>query len=147
RDTAKIPEPALRGRMRSREHEPYVPGFVVLDRDALAAFYLDRGFRAAAVGVRPIISDGGQQITLNVEISQGPPIIVADIQVIGNTSVRSASILREMTLRPGDPFGEEARLESQMRINSLGLFRRVSVDEAPRLPGETQTHVIVTVEE
>src|SRR5262249_1079261 len=46
RDTAKIPEPALRGRMRSREHEPYVPGFVVLDRDALAAFYLDRGFRA-----------------------------------------------------------------------------------------------------
>jgi outer membrane protein assembly factor BamA len=72
---------------------------------------------------------------------------VADIQVIGNQQVSDKTVLETMTLKPGDPFGEDARLESQQRINALGLFRRVSVDEAPRLPGETRAHVIVTVEE
>ena len=147
RDTTQIPEPALRSRMRSREHEPYIQGLMIADRDAISAFYLDRGFRVAAVGVKPIFSADGQQVTLSVEISEGPQITVADIQVIGNTSVSASTVLEEMTLKVGDPFGEEARLESQQRVNALGLFRRATVDEAPRLPGETKTHVIVTVEE
>jgi len=147
RDTTQIPEPALRSRMRSREHEPYIQGLMIADRDAISAFYLDRGFRVAAVGIKPIFSADGQQVTLSVEISEGPQITVADIQVIGNTSVSASTILEEMTLKVGDPFGEEARLESQQRVNALGLFRRATVDEAPRLPGETKTHVIVTVEE
>ena len=133
--------------MRSREQEPYIQGLMIADRDAISAFYLDRGFRVAAVGIHPIFSADGQQVTLSVEISEGPQITVADIQVIGNTSVSASTILEEMTLKVGDPFGEEARLESQQRVNALGLFRRASVDEAPRLPGETKAHIIVTVEE
>lgn len=147
RDTTQIPEPALRSRMRSKEHEPYVQGLMIADRDAISAFYLDRGFRVAAVGIKRIISADGQQVTISVEISEGPQITVADIQVIGNTNVSTSTILDEMTLKVGDPFGEEARLESQQRVNALGLFRRATVDEAPRLPGETKAHIIVTVEE
>jgi len=147
RDTARVPETALIARMRSREREPYVPGLVVADQDALSTLYLNQGFRTASVGIKPVFADDGRAVTLVVEISEGPQITVADIQVIGNQQVSDRTVLQAMTLKPGDPFGEEARLESQQRINALGLFRRASVDEAPRLPGETRAHVIVTVEE
>jgi outer membrane protein insertion porin family len=147
RDTAHIPEAGLVARMRSRELVPYVPGLVLSDQDALSTFYLNQGFRTASVGIRPTFSDDGRAVTLVVEINEGPQITVADIQVIGNQQVSDKTVLETMTLKPGDPFGEDARLESQQRINALGLFRRVSVDEAPRLPGETRAHVIVTVEE
>jgi outer membrane protein insertion porin family len=147
RDTTHIPETGLRARMRSHDLEPYVPGLVFADQDALSTLYLNQGFRTASVGIKPTFSDDGRAVTLVVEISEGPQITVADIQVIGNQQVSDKTVLQAMTLKPGDPFGEEARLESQQRINALGLFRRVSVDQAPRLPGETRAHVIVTVEE
>ena len=147
RDTTHIPETGLRARMRSHDLEPYVPGLVLSDQDALSTLYLNQGFRTASVGIKPTFSDDGRAVTLVVEISEGPQITVADIQVIGNQQVSDKTVLETMTLKPGDPFGEDARLESQQRINALGLFRRVSVDEAPRLPGETRAHVIVTVEE
>jgi outer membrane protein insertion porin family len=147
RDTARVPESGLRARMRSREREPYVPGLVLSDQDALSTLYLNQGFRTASVGIKPAFSADGQAVTLVVEINEGPQITVADIQVIGNQQVSDRTVIEAMTLKPGDPFGEEARLDSQQRINALGLFRRASVDEAPRLPGETRAHVIVTVEE
>ncbi len=145
RDTAHVPEADLV--MRSKVREPYVQALVVADQDALLSLYLDRGFRTATVGIRPVFADGGRAVTLVVEINEGPQITVADIQVIGNEKVQEASILRAMTLKPGDPYGESARRDSQQRISELGLFRRVNVDAAPRLPGETAAHLIVTVEE
>src|SRR5262249_48670585 len=96
---------------------------------------------------KPTFTDDGRAVALDVQITEGPQITVADIQVIGNQRVSDRTVLEAMTLKPGDPFGEAARLESQQNINALGLFRRATVDEAPRLPGATRTHVIVTVEE
>jgi outer membrane protein insertion porin family len=147
RDSTQVPEAGLRARMHSREHEPYVPGLVIADQDALSTLYLNQGFRTAAVGINPRFSDDGRSVTLDVEITEGPQITVADIQVIGNQKVSEQTVLEVMALKPGDPYGEEARLESQQNISALGLFRRATVDEAPRLPGATRTHVIVTVEE
>jgi outer membrane protein assembly factor BamA len=147
RDTTRIPEADLRAHLRSKEHEPYVRAYLAGDQDAISTLYLDRGFRTATAGIKPTLSADGQEVTLVVEISEGPQIIVADIQVIGNQSVSDAAVKEEMTLKPGDPFGESARFESQRRVSDMGLFRRVSVDEAPRLPGETRAHVIVTVDE
>ncbi len=147
RDTTHVSEADLRSRLRSKEREPYVQSFVILDQDAVSSFYLDRGFRTATVGIKPAFGDDGREVTLTVEVTEGPQVTVADIQVIGNEKISAEPIIHAMTLKPGDPYGESARLESQQRINALGLFRRASVDEAPRLPGETAAHVIVTVEE
>ncbi|MFI5177438.1 MAG: POTRA domain-containing protein [Vicinamibacterales bacterium] len=147
RDTARIPEADLKAKMRSKQDEPYVAAYLPGDQDALASLYLDRGFRSASVDIKRTFAEDGQAVTLTVEVSEGPQIIVADIQVIGNQSVSDAAVIEEMTLKPGDPFGESARFESQRRISDMGVFRRVTVDEAPRLPGETRAHVIVTVDE
>jgi len=147
RDTTHVSEADLRSRMKSKEHEPYVLAYTAADQDAISSLYLDRGFRTATVGIKPAFAEDGRAVTLTVEITEGPQIIVADIQVVGNQHVSEDAVIEEMTLKPGAPFSESARFESQRRISEMGLFRRVSVDEAPRLPGETRAHVIVTVEE
>ena len=41
----------------------------------------------------------------------------------------------------------EAKLQSSQRILRTGVFRRVTIDEEPRLSGETDVHLVVTVEE
>ncbi|HUL72096.1 MAG TPA: POTRA domain-containing protein [Vicinamibacterales bacterium] len=147
RETSHVPEADLRAHMRLKEHEPYVRTYIANDQDAISTLYVDRGFRTASVGIKPTFANDGRDVTLTVEITEGPQITVADIQVIGNQSVSDNAIIEVMTLRPGDPFGEAARFESQQKIAEMGLFRRVSIDEAPRLPGDTKAHVIVTVEE
>jgi outer membrane protein assembly factor BamA len=80
------------------------------------------------------------------EVKNLPQVKVGDIRVVGYQGVSPKSILDEMTLREGEPYGESARLESLRRLTNLGVFRSVSIDLEPGL-GDNVAHVIVTVEE
>ena len=51
-----------------------------------------------------------------------------------------------MLLRPGQPLGYSARIESQQRLAALGLFRRVAIEEL-RHAGEPRRDVLIQVEE
>ena len=142
----KVTQAELLAAMRSRRGQPYLDANRLADEEALRSLYDARGYRDARVEIAGPDDKAGEQITLRVLVNEGLPSVVGDILVFGNT-IDEQSILEDMTLRPGDPFSEQARLESERKLYDRGVFRRVRVMPEPALPGETRVRVIVTVEE
>ena len=150
-----VSEAELRALLQSKVGDPYDEATVQRDSAALLTFYLDRGFQTTVpeivvLAAKPIEGASGgsvRDITLLVQANEGPQIRVAEITIIGNHGVSEQTIRDELTLHVGDPFSESARFESRRRISELGSFRRVSIDAEPLRAGETQAHLIVTVDE
>ncbi len=73
-------------------------------------------------------------------------MLVDHVIIIGNERTSTETIERELLLRPGEPLGYSARLESQQRLSALGLFRRVSIIDLAHA-AEPRRDVLVQVEE
>ena len=145
--THVMAESVVRGKLRSVQGGPYVQGFVKADRDDVDALYRDLGFQTGTVTITPAFADDGRSVMLAIDISEGPQIIVADITVIGNRSVKESTIKELIRLREGQPLGETDRYESQRALVNMNTFRSVIITQEPLLAGETRAHVIVSVDE
>jgi outer membrane protein insertion porin family len=141
-------QPAIRRLIGTSVGAPYVRDVLVADREAIEVFYRNRGFENIEVAMpEPAPSGDDTRLAVVVNVNEGPQIIVEDIRVIGNRSVSEASVKEQIALREGEPFGEEARRESARRLYQMGVFRQVSIEEEPRVSGDTVAHVVITVEE
>jgi outer membrane protein assembly factor BamA len=143
----QIAESELRGQMRSAVGAPYVEIDAALDHEALRAFYRDRGFLGAAVGLDRRISADGADVDLRFTVNEGPQVIIGRITVLGNQRVSEQQIIEEMRLAPGQPLGLSALTTARQRLAEMGVFRSFTVEAADRLSGETEGHIVVTVVE
>ena len=133
--------------MLAREQAPFVPANLVYDTRNLEAYYESLGYLNRAVDVRADFNPAGTEAAIIVFAREGPRIVVGEITVVGNERLSREEILREITLKPGEPYSEAARVESQRRLYNLSSFRAVRITAQPRLPGETETQIVVSVEE
>jgi outer membrane protein insertion porin family len=119
---------------------------VASDRDRIDLEYRNRGYESVVVEPRVMLADGDTRANVVFAITEGPQVIVDHVIIVGNRRTSIATIQRELTLRPGEPLGYSARLESQQRLGALGLFRRVSITELTH-ESESRRDVVVQVEE
>jgi outer membrane protein assembly factor BamA len=73
-------------------------------------------------------------------------VFVDHVLIVGNVRTKTATIERELQVKPGDPFSLSAINDSQRRLTALGLFRRAHITEL-RHGDETTRDLLVTVEE
>ena len=137
---------ALRSRVRLQVGAPYVPGLVLIDRDAIQLAYQDLGYESATVEPRPVFSQNDTHVAVTFTIREGPQVFVDHVLIVGNVRTRTETIRRELQVKPGDPFSLSAINESQRRLTALGLFRRARITEL-RHGSETQRDLLVTIEE
>lgn len=145
-----ISEADLRNVMKSKELSPNAPyslGNLYYDRQAVRSYYERQGFLDNRVSIDAEPNAAGTEVTLRVKALEGPRVVVGEITVVGNERYSRESILREITLRPGEPYSEEARLESRRRLYNLQGFRTVNVEAQPRLPGEAETRIVISLVE
>ena len=119
---------------------------VASDRDRIDLEYRNRGYESVVVDPRVMLADANTRANVLFTISEGPQVIVDHVIIIGNKRTSTATIQRELTLRPGEPLGYAARIESQQRLSALGLFRRVNITELTH-ESESRRDVLVQVEE
>ncbi len=119
---------------------------VVSDRDAIVLAYRNRGFESVVVTPQPTFAENDTRADVRFTIVEGPQIIVDHVIIAGNRRISTETIEREITLRPGEPFGEAAVVQSRINLNRLELFRRVQI-EALAHAGESRRDVLVQVEE
>jgi outer membrane protein assembly complex protein YaeT len=136
----------LRALMQTAPGRPYSEFDLASDRDRIELEYLNRGYEAVQVAPAAALADNGARADVRVAITEGPQILVDHVIIVGNQRTSTEIIERELLLRPGEPLGYSARLESQQRLAALGLFRRVTIDELRRT-GEPTRDVVVQVEE
>lgn len=100
----------------------------------------------AFVDVNPRLSRNPEAQTVDVtfEVNEGPRVYVDRINIKGNTQTLDRVIRREIRLAEGDAFNRVLLDRSERRINALGFFSDVTIEEVPgSAPDRTDLEVSV----
>jgi len=123
----------------------YSEADVASNQDRLDLEYRNLGYADVVIEPRVTLSDGDTRAAIVFAVHEGPQVIVDHVIILGNRRTSTSTIERELTLKPGQPLGYAARLESQQRLSALGICRRVTITELQGL--EPRRDVLVQVEE
>ena len=85
-------------------------------------------------------------IDLTFNVNEGPRVYVDRINIKGNTRTLDKVIRREVRLAEGDAFNRVLVDRSKSRIQGLGYFKNVEIEEKPGSAPD-RTEIDVTVEE
>ena len=89
-------------------------------------YYGARGYIDTLVTPRPVPDvDGSPNVTVRMDVREGPLVRIRNIQVRGNTRTREKVILREVPLSPGQVLDDVRVQRSETRLKNLGLFKDV----------------------
>jgi outer membrane protein insertion porin family len=135
---------AVRRELVSREGGPYFPPNVQRDIGQIETFYLDSGIRGTDV-VSRVERLPGPAVILIYEISEGTPVTIRDVLITGNRTTRTRVIRRELRIAKGDKADDARIQESKRRLERLGIFSEISLDEVQTGPSEEV--VVTTVRE
>jgi outer membrane protein insertion porin family len=141
-----LAEERLRELLRLVEQRPYYRPQLDADRDEIERLYRNAGFREARAEAEVTLRDGGDHVDVRWSIVEGPRVLVDRVLVSGNARTSEDLIRREVALTPGSPLGDDAIIESQRRLATLGLFRRVRIVELPH-GGDVTRDILIEVEE
>ena len=141
-----LSEAQLRPTLVLQPGRPLSESDIAGDRDRIDLEYRNRGYESVAVEPVVAMVDNGTRADIRFAIAEGPQVVVDHVIIVGNERTSTQTIERELLLRPGEPLGYAARIESQQRLAALGLFRRVVIEEL-RHAGESRRDVLVQVEE
>ena len=101
----------------------------------------------AFVDVNPRLTRHSDTNTIDVtfEVNEGPRVYVERINITGNVRTLDKIIRREVRIAEGDPFNRVLVDRSKSRVQSLGYFSDVEIEEAPgSAPDRTELNVNVT---
>jgi outer membrane protein assembly complex protein YaeT len=142
--TALFPADALARELVSRQGGPYYPPNVQRDVGQIESFYLNRGVRGTEVIAR-VEPAAENRVTLVYEIQEGEKVTIRDVFVTGNRTTKNRVIRKELRVGKGDEADYAKVQETKRRLERLGIFSEVRVDEIQTGPGEEV--VVITVRE
>lgn len=98
----------------------------------------------ANVDISPRVERDRENRVVNItfEVNEGPRVFIERIDVVGNTRTLDEVIRREMRVNEGDAFNRVLLDRSRQRIQALGFFESVSVEDSD---GSTSDRSVVTV--
>jgi len=118
--------------------------------DTIASRLRNRGFPYAQV-LRNFDSDAAAHTAqVGFDVDPGPHARIGDVLVQGLERIDTATVLRVLSVRPGDTYRQDQIYQSQRDLYGLGVFRAASVtlmDSAPRGPDDSLVRVLVRVAE
>ncbi len=103
----------------------------------------------AFVDVRPRVARNVEARTIDIifDVQEGPRVFVERIDIKGNVRTLDKVIRREFRLVEGDAFNTARLRRSRERLQNLGYFKEVEVDNEPSEIYPDRTVVTATVEE
>ena len=139
-------ESQLRDSINVRIGGPFLASDVAEGRDLVAISYRNRGYLNVAVRPETMFAENGTQADITYAVTEGPQAIIEQIIITGNDKTKTRTILDELEIHEGEPLGESARENSRIKLNRLGLFRRISIEPVVH-PGEATLDVHIDVQE
>ena len=127
-DPAPFSAAELEGIVRLPPGAPYVVEEIVTARDALEAFYRDRGFLEAAVEVEAPVERDSFAAEVVFSVRSGRYFTVGAVIVAGLDATRESVIRSRLPFENGDPLGRGDLLEIRRRLAGLGIFSTVEVE-------------------
>jgi outer membrane protein insertion porin family len=142
--TDLIPAGTLAKGLASREGGPYFPPNVQKDISQIELSYLNEGVRGSEVTAR-VERSPDDRVNLVYEIEEGARVTIRDIFITGNRVTRNRVVRRELRIAKGEKADYSLVQESERRLENLGIFSEVRIEEVQTGPADEV--VVVTVRE
>jgi len=138
----RLPEDLLRSAIPIRSGEVFRGDLIENTIDAMT--YIAGTVGYANINITPVVERDRENRKVNItfEVNEGPRVFIERIDVVGNTSTIDRVIRREMRVNEGDAFNRVLLDRSRQRIQSLGYFGEVTVEDAD---GSQPDRAVVTV--
>lgn len=127
--------------------QPLNPSEARQDVYSLQTFYRDRGWREVSVKDEITLSPDQTRADIAYQVEEGPRSFFGKVIVSGNTRTDTGRIRRLVTWREGKPFSEAEVIQTQRKLTSSGVFRRVEVRPQPTGAQTQASNVGIKVEE
>lgn len=138
---AQFFEPAdLFEQISSFENGPFFPLNIQKDIEKLENLYLIQGVRGTEVVARVEEAEEGL-FSVSFMIEEGKKVRIEKILVTGNVVTNRKAILRELRVKEGDFAYSDRISESKRRLERLGIFTTVRIEEISLSP-ESENLVI-----
>lgn len=108
--------------------KPFLGRRKLMLRNGVQEIYGNRGYPDVQVDIDENRDDASSQVDLTCTIKRGPQVIIAGIEVVGNTRTDREFILHRLAFRQGDIFSSRKKRESFQKLYQTGLFSRVGLD-------------------
>ena len=106
----------------------------------------DKGYAFVQINPKYKKNKEQQRVDVTYDISEGPRVYINRINISGNTRTKDEVIRREFRIAEGDPFNSSKIKRSKQRIQNLGFFKEVEV-ENEQTDAADKVDLDVTVEE
>jgi outer membrane protein insertion porin family len=132
----------LRSEVTTEEGDWYDASEVDKTIEVLTDSVGDLGY--AFVDIRPRVQRDRDALIIDIvyDIQEGPKVFVERIEIEGNSRTLDRVIRREFQLVEGDAFNTSKLRRSRQRVQNLGFFKTVTVENEP---GSAPDRTVVTV--
>jgi len=127
--------------------KPFSPSRTNKDIAAMKSVYGQTGYIDAAVSPRPTFQQQGTEVDVAYTVTEGGPVAVKEVEILGNDKTRDNVIRRELEFRPGETYNTDKIEESKSNLNKLGYFSKVDISPDNKTPGAPNRDALVNVEE
>ncbi len=114
----------------SFEGGPFFQLNVQKDIGKLENFYLNQGIRGTEIEAR-VERTGEDLFSVVFAVSEGKKVEIENIVITGNVVTKRSVIIRELRIKEGDYAFYEKIRESKRRLENLGVFTQVRIEEIP----------------
>ncbi|MCK4758635.1 MAG: BamA/TamA family outer membrane protein, partial [Candidatus Aminicenantes bacterium] len=128
----------------SSEGGPFVPLNLQKDMEKLENHYLNRGFRGTEITAR-VDEAGDDLFSVTFRINEGNKVKIEKIVITGNDATGRKAILRELRIKEGDYAHSNRIRDSKRRLERLGIFTSVQIEEISLSP--ERENVVINVRE
>ncbi len=152
---ASVPLADFAEGLRVRDGQPFSAAGLDADLAGIEALYHRRGFASAkaeaALEPQGTPGNGAVLLLVRIAIREGVRTVVASVQLLGNTSVSTATLRPSVGLRAGAPFFQSQialdRDNIELQYANLG-YPSATVDATPGLSADgSRADVVYTVHE
>ncbi|MEO5628223.1 MAG: outer membrane protein assembly factor BamA [Thermomonas sp.] len=120
---------------------------IEITTDAISARLGNIGYAFAQVNPIPQLDRDKRTVSVDMQVVPGPRVNVRRIVYKGNTRTADVVLRREMRQFEGSWYSQAAIDRSKVRLDRLGYFEEVSVENEPVAGSDDQVDVVFTVKE
>jgi outer membrane protein insertion porin family len=142
-----LPKEEIEKRVIVKAGQVFSRRLLDLTSDAISLTLANIGYAFAKVNVVPEIDREDRTVGINLNVLPGPRVTVRRVEFKGNTRTSDEVLRREMRQFEGSWYSQAAIDRSKIRLQQLGYFESVDVENVPVPGSNDQTDVVYTVKE
>ena len=143
----KIPENQVRALIMMREGMIFSQALMTSSSEYITRVLGNRGYTFAEVTGYPEVDEDEKTATVTFVVTPGMRAYVRRVEFRGNTKTSDEVLRREMRQMEGGSANNALIEHSKVRLERLGFFKEVNVENIPVAGTNDQIDVVYTVEE